>query len=70
MGFAKLAPSSVRNFKTLKIGEFFRYNDDIWIKVSDLMALDISCTNDKKYRKASFGELYQCENIEVELKVL
>ena len=71
MGFAKIAPSNnIRDFGTLKIGEFFRYKDDIWIKISDLMAINISRTNDKECRKTSFGELYPCENINIELKVL
>ena len=34
------------------------------------MAINISRTNDKECRKTSFGELYPCENINIELKVL
>lgn len=71
MGFAKIAPANnIYDFKDFKIGEFFRYNEDIWIKTSDMLAVNISRTNDKNFKNASFGERYQCENIDVELKVL
>ena len=71
MGFAKIAPASnIHDYKDFKVGEFFRYKEDIWVKTSDMIAINISRSNDKNYKNASFGERYQCEDIQVKLKIL
>lgn len=71
MSFAKIAPANnIHAFKDFKIGEFFRYKEDIWIKTSDMVAINISRSNDKNYKNASFGECYSCEDVQVEVKIL
>ena len=68
MGFAKIAPiDSIHDFSWFGVGEFFRYDGDIWVKYDDRAAVNISNNNGENQEFLSDTE---CENIEVELKVL
>ena len=68
MGFARISPvgGKIYKFSWFKIGEFFRFNGSIWVKYSDRCAINISSNNDTQ----EFSLDANCENIEVELKVL
>lgn len=68
MGFAKIAPvDNIHDFSWFGVGEFFRFDGDIWVKYDDRAAVNISNDNGENQEFLSDTE---CENIEVELKVL
>ena len=68
MGFAKFAPvGNIHDFSWFEVGEFFRFNGDIWVKYNDHAAISISDSNEENQEFLSDAE---CENVEVELKVL
>ena len=68
MSFAKFAPvGNVHDFGWFEVGEFFRFNGDIWVKYNAPAAVNISNSNEENQEFLSDAE---CENIEVELKVL
>ena len=48
MGFARISPvgGKIHKFSWFKIGEFFRFNGNIWVKYSDRCAINISSNND------------------------
>lgn len=68
MGFARISPvgGKIHKFSWFKIGEFFRFNGSIWVKYSDRCAVNAS--GDIEIQE--FSSDAECENIEVELKVL
>ena len=51
----------------LKWANFFRFNGDIWVKYNDHAAVNISDSDEENQEFFSDAE---CENIEVELKIL
>lgn len=68
MSFAKIVPiGNVHNFDWFEVGEFFRFNNQIWVKYSEHGAVNISSNDDENQH---FDSDAMCENIEVELKVL
>lgn len=68
MSFAKFAPvGNIHDFCWFGVGEFFRFKGDIWVKYNDHAAVNIS-NSDKENQEFFPGE--ECEDIEVELKVL
>lgn len=68
MGFAKIAPvGNIHTFDWFEVGEFFRFDGSIWVKYSDHGAVNVSSNDDENQEFSSDAE---CENIEVELKVL
>ena len=68
MSFAKFAPvGNVHDFSWFEVGEFFRFNGDIRVKYNDHAAVNISDSNEENQEFFSDAE---CENIEVELKIL
>ena len=68
MSFAKFAPvGNVHDFSWFEVGEFFFFFCDIWVKYNDHAAVNISNSNEENQEFFSDAE---CENIEVELKVL
>ena len=69
MGFAKIAPvGNIHDFSWFEVGEFFRFNGDIWVKYNDHAAVNI--TNNDDDIELEFFSNAECENIEVELKIL
>ena len=69
MGFAKIAPvGNVQDFSRFEVGEFFRFNGNIWVKYNDHAAVNIT-NNDDDIEQEFFSDA-ECDNIEVELKVL
>ena len=68
MRVAKFAAvGNVHDFSWVEVGEFFRFNGNIWVKYNDHAAVNISDSNEENQEFFSDAE---CENIEVELKVL
>lgn len=68
MSFAKFVPvGKIHDFSWFEVGEFFRFNGDIWVKYNDHAAVNISKSDEENQEFFSDAE---CENIEVELKVL
>ena len=68
MSFAKFASvGDIHDFRWFEVGEFFRFNGDIWVKYNDHAAVNISDSDEENQEFLSDAE---CENIEVELKVL
>lgn len=68
MGFAKIAPvGNVHGFDWFEVGEFFRFDGNLWVKYSDHGAVNISGNDDENQE---FDSDTMCENIDVELKVL
>lgn len=68
MGYARVAPvGNIHDFSWFEVGEFFRFNGNIWVKYNDHAAVNITNNDDINQEFSSDAE---CENIEVELKVL
>lgn len=69
MGFAKIVPvGNTRTFDCFEVGEFFRFNSNIWVKYSSHCAVNVSSNDDDESQK--FSPDAECEDIEVDLKVL
>lgn len=69
MGFAKIAPvGNIHAFSWFEVGEFFRFKGNIWVKYNDHAAVNIT-NNDNDIEQEFFSDA-ECENIEVELKIL
>lgn len=68
MSFAKITQvNEVHDFSWFGVGEFFRFDGSIWVKYSTYGAVNVS-GDDLTEHEFSYDT--QCENIEVELKVL
>lgn len=71
MGFAKIAPvGNIHDFSWFGTGEFFRFNGNIWVKYNSHAAVNITNITNNADIDQEFPADAECENIEVELKVL
>lgn len=70
MGFAKIVPvGNVHVFDWFGIGEFFRFQGDIWVKYNSHSAVNISRGLDDDGSQEFCADT-ECENIDIELKIL
>ena len=67
MAWAKIMPNGkIRPFAHFEVSEFFRFNGDIWVKYDSYNAVNIS----RDEPEQAFDQDAECENIDVELKIL
>jgi hypothetical protein len=68
MSFAKIVPTNnAHPFEWFEVGEFFRFEGDIWVKYNSHGAVNISRGIEENQ---DFDSDVSCENVDVELKVL